>query len=111
MMPCAYHAELVEGVKEVSRDVGLIKTDMAVLRRDMEHIMGRICQHIEDSEKTNGWRDRLTAAEYDIIEMNKSLATFRRFQLLYSAIGGIVGGLVGSHGGDAILGLLKHFGF
>jgi hypothetical protein len=90
--------------------MALLQKDVEYLRRDNEIILARFTKHMDDAERAGGWHDRMKDAEAGILAQKEALATFRKFQLLYSAIGGIVGGLVGSGSPGLVMSILRHWG-
>ena len=96
MDKCANHDEFVKETGAISNTVALMAKDLEYIRRDQETILARFLAHVENADKDGGWHDRIRLLETDTRGLETSLATFRKFQLLYSAIGGIVGGVVGS---------------
>lgn len=61
----------------------------------LERIEKKICFHIEEGEKTGGFRDRVLKLEMDFKEMkNRFWAS--------ALIGGIIGALIGSGSGDVL---------
>jgi hypothetical protein len=97
-------------LQEIATKFALQQKDIEYLRRDQEVILARFGKHVEDADRDGGWHSRIVATEADIKSLSDSLATFRKFQLLYSAIGGIVGGVVGSKSPELIIGFLKSLG-
>lgn len=107
---CNEHGRVSDGVNDLCKSMALLQKDVEYLRRDNEIILARFTKHMDDAERQGGWHDRMKDAEAGILAQKQDLATFRKFQLLYSAIGGIVGGLVGSHTPSMVVGFLKHWG-
>lgn len=70
--------------------VNQLVTDMAILRRDVEHIMGRICQHIDDAERSGGWRDRMTAVESAVQQLQADRIMQRWFMIGSGVISGLI---------------------
>jgi len=78
--------------------INQLRTDIAVIRRDLEHVVGRICQHVEDAERAGGWRDRMVAVESDIRVIKEERIMMRWFMIG----SGVIGGLLGSGATEAI---------
>ena len=91
MSPCEQHDKYVT-------DVSALKTDVAVIRRDLEHVVGRLCQHVEDAERSGGWRDRMVNVELAVKELQAE-----RIMMRWLMIGsGVIGGLIGSGSASAV---------
>jgi hypothetical protein len=94
----------------ISREIGEIKTELAVIRRDLEHIINRFSQHVDEAERNGGWRDKMVFVEADLKLIRVRLESDRittRWMMIGS---GIIGGLIGSQCVDVItsfLGLFK----
>lgn len=94
----------------LSREMGEIRTELAVIRRDLEHIINRFSQHVDEAERTGGWRDKMVLVEADL-KLIRARAESDRITTRWMMIGsGIIGGLIGSQCVDVItafLGLFK----
>ena len=75
-----------------------LKTDIAVIRRDLEHVVGRLCQHVEDAERPGGWRDRMVNVEMTVKELQAEKIMLRWFMIG----SGVIGGLIGSGSANAV---------
>jgi len=86
MEQCEYHVLLV--------------SDIAVIKNDLTYIKDRICSHVEEGEKTGGFRDRLLLLEQSVSELKKAMWT-------RVIVAGFIGGLLGTGSSDAIGLVLK----
>jgi hypothetical protein len=83
METCAQHENQIKCVNQ-------LVTDVAIVRRDLEHIMGRICQHIEEAERSGGWRDRMTAVEQAVCQLQNDRIMQRWFMIGSGVISGLI---------------------
>lgn len=107
---CSEHKSNTLLLQDISKSLALQQKDIEYLRRDQDVILARFLAHMNEAERQGGWHDRMKQVEADIIAQAKDLATFRKFQLLYSGIGGLIGGIVGSKSPELIIGFFKNLG-
>jgi hypothetical protein len=67
---CEQHQHQMNMVNE-------LRTDVAVIRRDLEHVVGRICQHIEEAERPGGWRDKMSIVEAKVTALEQQMQADR----------------------------------
>jgi 3-dehydroquinate synthetase len=103
---CPYHDDLareVTAIKEKVEGLPLLQKDMEYLRRDVETILARFSNHVNDAEKEGGWHQRMLIAENTI----SNLQTYQKWWALGA---GVVGGLIGAAAPNAVRGIASLLG-
>ena len=85
---CSEHSNLASKISSIDTKIGFIK-------EYIEKQDARITKHIEEGEKSGGFRDRLI-----IVEQN--LSALKKAMWIRVIVAGLIGGLIGSGSADAL---------
>lgn len=77
-----------------------LSNDLAVIKNDLEYMRNRVTQHVDEGEREGGYRDQMLIMKRDIDDLKK------RFWIS-SAVGGLIGAVVGSGSNDVIVMFIK----
>ncbi|MFA4991385.1 MAG: hypothetical protein WC569_02275 [Candidatus Omnitrophota bacterium] len=74
--------------------------DIAVIKTDIKYIKNKVCSHIDEGEKSGGFRDRLIVAE-------QAIDVIKKGYWKSSLVAGLIGGLLGKISPDIFDWLVK----
>ena len=93
METCPQHSELVS-------KVAVLETKLDGIKDSQERVEKIFCKHVDEGEKTGGFRDRLIVVE-------QSISTIKKSYWKTCIVSGVIGGLLGKLSPDLFNFLLK----
>ena len=86
-----------------------LAVDLATIKETLQNIESKICNHVHDSDRPGGYRDRVVGLELSQNNLVKEISIIKSGYWKACIVSGVIGGLLGKLAPDFFLGILKLF--